>query len=96
MSKQNNTSHALIWRLLAILVILFYLIGIVLMILGRRGVGNFGNGVTLWALSTVIGAIALYVKRTNDNKAADQKEFEENERLYQQKLREEAQNQEQK
>ena len=96
MNKQKNTSRALVWRLLAVMVIVFYLVGMILMILGRRGVGNFGNGVTLWALSTVIGALALYVKRTNDKKAADQKEFEENERLYQQKLREDAQNQEQK
>lgn len=84
MSKQN------IWRFMAVLVVVLYIAGMFLMIFGQ-----FGNGVTLWALSTVIGGLALYVKRTNDKKAADEKEFEEAERAYQKKLSEEKQEQEQ-
>lgn len=83
-------SNKNLWRIMAVLVIVLYVVGMFLMIFRQ-----FGNGVTLWALSTIIGGIALYVKRTNDKKAADEKEFEEAERAYQQKLREEQQNQEQ-
>jgi len=86
MSNQKNNSNLQIWRLMAAVVILLYIAGMFLMIFK-----NFGNGVTLWALSTVLGALALYVKRTNDKKAADEKEFEEAEAARQQ---EEQQNQE--
>ena len=78
----------MLWRILAVLVIVLYIAGMVLMILSRRGIGNnFGNGVTLWALSTIIGGLALYVKRTNDKKAADEKEFEERFKEHQEKSR---------
>lgn len=90
MSNQNKKTNLQLWRLMALLVIVLYIAGMFLMIFRQ-----FGNGVTLWALSTVIGALALYVKRTNEKKAADEKEFEEAERAYQQKLKEEKQNQEQ-
>lgn len=89
MSNQNNKSNLQLWRIMALLVIVLYIAGMFLMIFRQ-----FGNGVTLWALSTIIGGLALYIKRTNDKKAADEKEFEEAERAYQQKLNEE-QNQEQ-
>ena len=89
MSDQNNKSNLQLWRIMALLVIVLYIAGMFLMIFRQ-----FGNGVTLWALSTIIGGLALYIKRTNDKKAADEKEFEEAERAYQQKLNEE-QNQEQ-
>lgn len=85
MSNQKN-----LWRILAVVVIVLYIVGMFLMIFRQ-----FGNGVTLWALSTIIGGLALYVKRTNEKKAADEKEFEEAERAYQQKLQAEKQNQEQ-
>jgi len=90
MSKQNKLSHLLIWRLLPIVVVALYFIGMILMILDQ-----FGNGVTLWVVSTVLGALMLYVKRTNEKKAADERRMEEEERAYQQKLKEEAQKQEQ-
>lgn len=67
-----------------ILLILAYFAGMLLMILG-----HFGAGVTLWAFSTVFGALILYVKRINEKKAADEKEFEEAERLYQENLKKE-------
>lgn len=91
MSNQKNNSNLQIWRLLAVVVILLYAAGMFLMIFK-----NFGNGVTLWALSTILGGLALYVKRTNDKKAADEKEYTEAEAAYQKKLQEEQQNQEQK
>lgn len=75
MSKQK-----LLWRVIALLVLALYVGGMLLMIFRQ-----FGNGVTLWALSTVIGGLALYVRRTNEKKAADEREFEEIERAYQEK-----------
>ena len=79
-----------LWLLMTVLVIVLYIAGIFLMIFK-----NFGNGVTLWALSTIIGGLAVYVKRTNEKKAADEREMEAAERAYQKKLAEEKQNQEQ-
>ena len=85
MSKQK-----LLWRLIALLVLALYIGGMLLMIFRQ-----FGNGVTLWALSTVIGGLALYVRRTNEKKAADEREFEEAERAYQEKMAASEQKQEQ-
>lgn len=85
MSKQK-----LLWRLIALLVLALYIGGMLLMIFRQ-----FGNGVTLWALSTVIGGLALYVRRTNEKKAADEREFEEAERAYQEKKAASEQKQEQ-
>ena len=90
MSHRKKYSKLLAWKVLPVLVILMYFVGMVLMIFGQ-----FGNGVTLWALSTVIGGLMLYVRRTNEKKLADAKQMEEEERAYQQKLKEVAQKQEQ-
>lgn len=85
MSKQK-----LLWRLIALLVLALYIGGMLLMIFRQ-----FGNGVTLWALSTVIGGLALYVRRTNEKKAADEREFEAAERAYQENKAASEQKQEQ-
>ena len=87
MSNQKDKSNLQIWRLMAVLVIVLYIAGMFLMIFK-----NFGNGVTLWALSTIIGGLALYVKRTNEKKDADEKEFAEAEAAYQKNQQNQEQN----
>ena len=73
-----------------IAVIAFYFIGMILMIFGL-----FGQGVSLWFLSTVGGAVMLYVKKRQDKKVEDLKREEEEERAYQEKMKAEAEKQEQ-
>ena len=73
-----------------IAVIAAYFIGMILMIFGL-----FGQGVSLWVLSTVGGAILLYVKKRQDQKVEDLKREEEEERAYQEKLKAEKEKQEQ-
>lgn len=63
---------------LPVLIILLYIAGMFMMIFQ-----NFGNGVTLWVLSTVLGALVLYVKRTQEKKRTDLLQAEEDERAYQ-------------
>lgn len=73
-----------------IAVIAFYFIGMFLMIFGL-----FDQGVALWFISTVGGAIMLYVKKRQDKKVADLLQEEEEERQYQEKMKAEAEQREQ-
>lgn len=71
-------------------VIACYFIGMILMIFGL-----FSQGIALWFISTVGGGLMLYVKKRQDKKVEDLKREEEEERAYQEKLRAEAEKQEQ-
>lgn len=73
-----------------IAVIAFYFIGMFLMIFGL-----FRQGVALWFISTVGGALMLYVKKRQDKKVEDLRLEEEEERRYQEKMKAEAEKQEQ-
>ena len=73
-----------------IAVIAFYFIGMILMICGF-----FSQGVALWFLSTAGGAVLLYVKKRQDKKVEDLKREEEEERAYQEKMKAQAEKQEQ-
>lgn len=85
----ENNKKLLLTKVLPIAIVALYFIGMVLMIFG-----NFGNGVTLWVISTVGGALMLYAKRKQEKRAADEAQVEEEERIYQEKLRK--QNQQEK
>ena len=65
-------------KVFPIIIVLLYAIGIVLMIFSA-----FAQGLSLWFLSTVFGALLLYVKRTQEKKRADLLRMEEEERAYQ-------------
>ena len=78
----EKTRELILKRILPLAVIALYVIGMVLMIFG-----NFGNGVTLWVISTAGGALLLYVKRRHEKIAADEAQAEEEERAYQENLR---------
>jgi len=78
----EKTRELILKRILPLAVIALYVIGMVLMIFG-----NFGNGVTLWVISTVGGALLLYAKRRQEKRAADEAQVEEEERIYQENLR---------
>lgn len=73
-----------------IAVIAAYFIGMILMIFGL-----FEQGVALWFISTAGGAVMLYVKKRQDKKVEDLKREEEEERAYQEKMKAEAEKQEQ-
>ena len=74
------------WRtlrsVLCIAMVLMYIIGMFLMIFGM-----FAQGVALWFISTFGGALLLYIKRKRDKRAADEAAVEEEERIYQENLR---------
>lgn len=69
-------------RVLPIAIVLMYIIGMFLMIFQR-----FDQGLVLWFFSTVLGALLLYVKRTQEKKKADFLQVEEEEKQYQESLK---------
>ena len=71
--------------ILCILIVLLYAVGLVLM-----RAGSFTSGASMWAVSTIAGALVLVVKYSREKRAADEARVEEEERHYQQKLRDEA------
>ena len=85
-SNQNRKSALLNPRsILCILIVLLYAVGLVLML-----AGSFTSGASMWAVSTIAGALVLVVKYYREKRAADEARVEEEERQYQQKLRDEA------
>lgn len=78
----EQTKDLILKKILPILVVALYAIGMVLMIFG-----NFGNGVTLWVISTFGGALLLYAKRKQEKRAADEAQAEAEERIYQENLK---------
>lgn len=72
---------------LPVIIIALYVVGIFLMIFSYPA-----QGLSLWFLSTVFGALQLYVKRTQEKKKADYLRIEEEERAYQQRMKEQEQN----
>lgn len=76
-------------RVLPIVIVLLYAVGVTLMIFDC-----FPQGLALWFLSTVFGALLLYVKRKQEKKRADLLQAEEDERAYQarRQAQQEAQN----
>lgn len=74
------------WRtmrsVLCIAIVLMYIIGMFLMIFNL-----FAQGVALWFLSTFGGGLLLYIKHKQDKRAADEAAVEEEERIYQENLR---------
>ena len=71
--------------ILCILIVLLYAVGLVLML-----VGSCTAGASMWAVSTIAGALVLVVKYYQEKRAADEARVEEEEREYQKKLRDEA------
>ena len=71
--------------ILCILIVLVYAGGLVLML-----AGSFTSGASMWAVSTIAGALVLVVKYYQEKRAADEARAEEEERQYQQKLKDEA------
>ncbi len=68
--------------ILSMLIVLLYAAGLILML-----AGSFTSGASMWAVSTIAGALVLYVKHRQEKRAADEAEFEEEERRYQENLR---------
>ena len=79
----------LLRRVFPILFILLYAVGLVLMIAFQR----FDQGLVLWFVSTVCGAIMLYAKRKQEKKLEDLLQEEAEEAAYQARVK--AQNTEQ-
>ena len=85
-SNQNRKSALLNPRgILCILIVLLYAVGLIVML-----VGSFTAGASMWAVSTIAGALVLVVKHYQEKRAADEARVEEEEREYQRKLKEEA------
>ena len=74
----KNSSSAKIHQWLGIIIVLVYAVGLVTML-----IGHFGQGLSLWFISTAAGALLLYVKRKQEKRAADEKAMEEEEAVYQ-------------
>ena len=87
MKNESKKKSALLTprSVLCILIVLLYAVGLILML-----AGSFTSGASMWAVSTIAGALVLVVKHKQDKRAADEAEVEEEERRYQQKLKEEA------
>lgn len=68
--------------ILALLIVLLYAVGLILML-----AGNFTSGASMWAVSTIAGALLLVVKHQQEKRAADEAQVEEEERRYQENLR---------
>lgn len=87
MKNESKKQSALLnpRSILCLLIVLLYAVGLVLML-----VGSFTSGASMWAVSTIAGALVLVVKYKQEKRAADEAEVEEEERRYQQKLKDEA------
>ena len=87
MKNESKNKSALLnpRSILCMLIILLYAVGLVLML-----AGSFTSGASMWAVSTIAGALVLVVKYKQEKRAADEAEVEEEERRYQQKLKDEA------
>ena len=82
-NDSQNKSRLLTPRgVLSLLIVLLYAVGLILML-----AGNLSSGASMWAVSTIAGALLLYVKHTQEKRAADEAEMEEEERRYQENLR---------
>ena len=87
-NKSNESKKSALLNprgVLCILIVLLYAVGLVLML-----AGSFTSGASMWAVSTIAGALVLVVKYYREKRAADEARVEEEERQYQQKLRDEA------
>ena len=87
-NKSNSNWKAALLNprgILCILIVLLYAVGLVLML-----AGSFTSGASMWAVSTIAGALVLVVKYYQEKRAADEARVEEEERQYQQKLKDEA------
>ena len=87
MKNESNKRSALLnaRSILCMLIVLLYAVGLIVML-----VGNFTAGASMWAVSTIAGALVLVVKHHQEKRAADEARAEEEEREYQKKLRDEA------
>ena len=87
MKNESKKQSALLnpRSILCLLIVLLYAVGLVLML-----AGSFTSGASMWAVSTIAGALVLVVKYYREKRAADEARVEEEERQYQQKLRDEA------
>lgn len=87
MKNESKKQSALLnpRSILCLLIVLLYAVGLVLML-----AGSFTSGASMWAASTIAGALVLVVKYKQEKRAADEAEVEEEERRYQQKLKDEA------
>lgn len=65
-------------KVFPIIIVALYVVGIIMMIFSA-----FAQGLSLWFLSTVFGALQLYVKRTQEKKKADILQMEKEEQAYQ-------------
>ena len=87
-NKSNESKKSALLNprsILCMLIVLLYAVGLVLML-----AGSFTSGASMWAVSTIAGALVLVVKYKQEKRAADEAEVEEDERRYQQKLKDEA------
>ena len=62
-------SSPILRRVLPIAIVIMCVLGVVLML-----VGSFRQGLSLWFLSLVLGALTLYVRRTLEKKLRDLQE----------------------
>ena len=87
MKNESKKKSALLnpRSILCMLIILLYAVGLVLML-----AGSFTSGASMWAVSTIAGALVLVVKYYQEKRAADEARVEEEDRQYQQKLKDEA------
>ena len=87
MKNESKKQSALLnpRSILCLLIVLLYAVGLVLML-----AGSFTSGASMWAVSTIAGALVLVVKYYQEKRAADEARAEEEERQYQQKLKDEA------
>ena len=87
-NKSNESKKSALLNprgILCILIVLLYAVGLVLML-----AGSFTSGASMRAVSTIAGALVLVVKHYQEKRAADEARVEEEERQYQQKLKDEA------
>jgi len=85
--KNKSTALRILIATLAFLIICLYAAGLVFMMTKRSDIG-----INLWVISTVLGALFLYIKMKRDKKARDLEEVEKEEAEYQARLKKEQEN----
>lgn len=71
----SEKAKQVIFTVLALIVVALYIVGIFLMIFG-----NARNGIDLWVISTVLGALLLFIRSKLAKKKADAEAEEAEER----------------
>ena len=76
--ENQNSKEKKLYRALALAIVALFAVGLVLLLCKVYSIG-----LALWFISTVAGAIMLYIKKKREKRALDEQQQEEEEQRYQ-------------